>query len=152
MGRHRRRAWGWWSALVARCRSHRSVVWLVVGVVAFWLVLFGLVTLALPPRSNVGARATFDITVGGVAHVYAPPLQTWPIPTDRATYEDYQRAVRESDEGGITDVIARPGWVSVADREAVQVVTVDGDAVQVEVVGGQHAGERGWLLARQLRP
>jgi hypothetical protein len=133
-------------------RHTLGLTWLVVGVAGYWLMVLGLLALATPAPARAGRAQSFAVIPGGVMYVYAPPLREWPIPIDRATFDDYQRAVRESDEGAITDGISRPGWVPVADRERVHVVTVDGAAVQVEILGGQHAGERGWLLARQLVP
>jgi hypothetical protein len=128
------------------------LTWLLVGVTSYWLLVFAAISLAAPVPAKAARTPHAVFVPGSLATIYAPPLKEWPIPTDRTTFDDYQRAVRESDEGGITDVIGRPGWVPVADQQRVRVAAVDGTAVRVELIDGQHTGERGWPLARQLRP
>ena len=140
---------GWRSDLAGRCRPHRSLLGLVVVVASWWLVIFGMVALLAPSRARA---ASSPIVAGRMATIYAPPLQAWPIPIERSTFDDYHRAFGADDEGALTEVVSRPGWVTVADRQRVSVVVVDGEAAQVEILDGPHAGGRGWLKTRQLRP
>jgi hypothetical protein len=140
-----------WGAGDMRRRIFR-LTGLMAVVMGFWLVVLGVVSLTAPAPAKAARTPAPVVLVGGLVHIYAPPLKEWPIPIDRETFDDYQRAVRESDDGRITEVIERPGWVPVADRQQVRVVVVDGNAVQIELVDGESAGARGWLLKRQLVP
>jgi hypothetical protein len=149
-----------WRQLAVRQRARTATVVLVLGVMGWWLVIFGAVGLVVPslavpigtPANVIAATVMLPLVVGSTVHIYAPPLQAWPIPVGRETFDDYQRAVRDDDEGALTELASRSGWLAVADQQQVRVVTVDGSAVQVELIDGQQVGGRGWLLARQLRP
>src|SRR5829696_5074531 len=92
-----------WASLrcMARGRLAPATAALLLGVMAWWAMVFsaaGLVVsgLAAPVATPSIARVATVILpfiVGDTAHVYAPPLLAWPIPIDRTTFEDYQRAV-----------------------------------------------------------
>jgi hypothetical protein len=142
----RNRALLW--ALLARGRVGPAAVLLGLGVTAWSLLAFGL----LAPTAAEAAQTPDSVIVpGGLARVEAPPLQVWLIPTDRATYEAYHRAIQEDDEGSISEASSRPGWISVADGQVIRVVLVDEGAVQVEMLDGPDVGGQGWLKTRQLR-
>ena len=125
---------------------------LMAGVTGFWLVAFWLASLTVPEPARAARTPTVAILSGSLVHIYAPPLKEWPIPIDRTTFDDYRQAVLTDDEGGLTGMVSRSGWIPVSDRRRVRVVTVNDNAVQVELVDGELAGERGWLLSRQLVP
>jgi hypothetical protein len=137
--------------LAARCSPDRSVIWLVVGVLAWWLVVFEVIMPLMPALVETVGTPAHAITPGRWAYIDAPSLQAWPIPTDREIYEGYKRAQLTDDPDVVTGVIARSEWVPVANRDAVRVLAVDGDAVRVQLLEGQSVGRRGWVEVRQLR-
>jgi hypothetical protein len=90
------------------------------------------------------------MVAGEVARLYQPGMPYWPIPVERQAFDEYQRGSRESDEGAIEHAFAAFEWFEVAHGQAVRVVEVEGEAVQVELLDGQNAGRRGWLKPRHL--
>jgi hypothetical protein len=122
------------------------------GVTAYWMVMFVVVMHTMPAPARAARTSGHAFVPGDLVTVYAPPLKAWPIPTDRATFDAYRSAVAADDEGALTQLVGRSGWLPVSDRERVRIVAVDGSVVQVEVLDGPHAGGRGWLLAQQLSP
>ena len=138
--------------LLVRGQVGAGSVSLVLGVMVSWLVIFGAVAFTVPTPATPAHAPPRTIVEGDIATIQAPPLEAWPIPIDRTTYDDYHRAFLDDDEGAMMEALSRPGWIPVADRQAVRLVLVDRDAAQVEVLDGPHAGSRGWLKTRQLRP
>jgi hypothetical protein len=127
-------------------------VWLVGGVLVFWLLVLALVVTSTPTPARAKQTPAATVSGGALAVIHAPPLQVWPIPIDRTTFDAYDRAVLDDDEGAIMEALSQPGWILVANGQVVKVVVVDGAASQIEVVDGPDAGGRGWLKTRQLRP
>jgi hypothetical protein len=70
----------------------------------------------------------------------------------RAGFDAFQRGVRESDEDAIEDAFTVSEWIHVVPGQEVQIVTIDGDAVEIEVLDGPYAGHRAWLKAKNVRP
>ena len=88
--------------------------------------------------------------IGGLASVQIPGLSELPIPVERTAFDLAQRGFREADEDAIETAFSEYEWISVSHRQVVRVLSIDGPAVEVELLEGQHAGRRGWLLMRQL--
>jgi hypothetical protein len=141
-----------WQGAVVAWRPSRRTVWVCAGVIIWWLAMFGVLVLITPNTARAARPPVAVVMVGRPAAIYAPPLQAWPIPVDRTTFDDYHRAVDADDEGALLEAVSRPVWITVADRQVVRVVAIDGAAAQVEVLDGPQAGARGWLKLRQLRP
>ena len=80
------------------------------------------------------------------------PRVPWAIPIDRDTFDDYAQAVWDDDGDALAEALSRPGWIAITDRQAVRIVDIDGAAVQVELLDGQHAGVQAWLKAHHLSP
>jgi hypothetical protein len=130
-----------------------SPVWLwVLRVSAFWLLIVGTIMLTVPTPEQAAKRSLFSSPVGRLAYIYVPSGVAWTIPIDRSTFDDYYQAVWDDDGGTIAEVLSRPGWIAVADRQPVRIVEIDGAAVQVELLGGQSAGVRAWLKVHHLNP
>ena len=129
-----------------------GTVTLGLAVTAWWFLIVAVIAFTVPTPAMPASTSPPTIVEGDVATIQAPPLAAWPIPSDRTTYDDYHRAFLDDDEGAMMEALSRPGWIPVADRQAVRLVIVDGGAAQVEVLDGPYAGSRGWLKARQLRP
>ena len=129
----------------------RAVLW-VLGVSACWLLIAGTIVLAVPTPEQAAKTSVFASLIGRSAYIYVPSRVAWTIPIDRGTFDDYYQAVWDDDGDAIAEALARPGWVAVADHQAVRIIDVDGAAVQVELLAGQHTGVRAWLKAHHLRP
>jgi hypothetical protein len=131
---------------------HRQVRFWVLGVSAFWLLIIGAILLTVPTPEQVAKTSTFGSPIGRLAYIYVPSGVPWTIPIGRATFDDYYRAAWDDDGDAIAEALKRPGWIPVADRQAVRIVDIDGAAVQVELLDGQHAGIRAWLKVHHLSP
>jgi hypothetical protein len=129
----------------------RALVW-VLGVSACWLLIAGAIVLAVPTPEQAPKTSAFASPIGRLAYIYVPSRVAWTFPTDRGTFDDYYQAVWDDDGDAIAEALTRPGWITVVDRQAVRVVDVDGAAVQVELLDGQHTGVRGWLKVQHLSP
>ena len=71
---------------------------------------------------------------------------------ERAPFDESQLGYRESDEAAIEQAFTACEWIRVSHYDAVRVVTVDGEAIQVEMLEGPHIGRQGWLQSRHLGP
>ena len=140
------------SGFAAWCCSHRSTIWLGLGVLAWWSLTIGLVAALAPAPTRAAQVPPGALTPGGTASIHAPPRVVWPIPNERRTFDDYWVAFHEDDEGALTEVLSRPEWFIVANCQLARVVSADGEAVQVEILDGPATGQRGWLKMWQLRP
>jgi hypothetical protein len=127
---------------------------LVVAVVAWWLLIGAAVALTLPaPASSATATPTpFGVAAGRDARLHQPGMPSWPIPVERAAFDDARRGFQESDEDLIERAFATSEWLDASHGQAVTIVAVDGDAVQVELLEGTFRGRRAWLLPRHLGP
>lgn len=140
------------SSLAAWIRRRRSLIWLAIGVLGSWCVVFGLVGSLAPAPAGASHDALVGMVPGGVASIKAPPHAAWPLPSDRQTFDDYWTAFHEDDEGALTETGARPGWFTVSACQRVRVIGVDGESDHIEVLDGPGAGRRGWLKRWQLQP
>ena len=138
--------------LVIRGRVGAATVALVAGVMIWWLLIFGVITLTAPTPEIVGQMSRFVFVPGQSASISSPSGATWLIPTGRVTYDDYASAVRNDDGAGITSALEQPGWVVVLHGQLVRIVSVDRDAIQVDLLESPNTGGRGWLNAVDLRP
>jgi hypothetical protein len=129
-----------------------AAIGLAVWVVAAWLVIAGAVASTLPAAAESTPTAGLLAVPGRTARIHQPGLPDWPIPVDRHAYDEYHRGARESDDEAIEHAFAAFEWIAVSDRQAVKIVEVDGEAVQVELLEGRHVGRRGWLQPRHLGP
>ena len=81
-----------------------------------------------------------------------PAYPLFPIPVERAAFDEAQRGYRESDEDAIEHARTTSEWIAVTHGQEVRIVTRDGETVEVEVLEGRYHGRRGWLKASQLAP
>jgi hypothetical protein len=127
----------------------RALPWLL-GVLASWLMIAAAIVLTVPTPEQAAQVSAFASPIGRSAYIYVPSRVAWTIPTDRGTFDDYYHAVWVDDGDAINEALARPGWIAVADGQAVRIVDIVPEAVQVELMDGQHAGARGWVKAHHL--
>jgi hypothetical protein len=127
-------------------RSHRRPpAGLVVAVVAWWLLLGGAIIWLMPePAASASSRQ--------VAHLHQPGMPSWPIPVERAAFDDARRGFLEGDESLIERAFATSEWIAASHGQAVSIITVDGEAIQVELLDGPAAGRRAWVQPRYLSP
>jgi hypothetical protein len=116
--------------------------WLIVTLMIWWVLLGGVFVWLLPER--VAAAP------GQRAYIRQPGIRDWPVPTTRLAFEEFQRGTRESDESAIEGAFAAAEWLTVNHGDEVQIVTMDGEIVEVELLDGWYAGRRVWLMRRQL--
>jgi hypothetical protein len=139
VGRRRR---GWGAAIAS-----------LTAIVLSWWVLIAVVTVqTLPAPLASASTAKTELAVAQSARVDLPGLSSLPIPVERAAFDEAQRGFRESDEDAIEHAFTAYAWIEVSHRQAVRVVAIDGEAVEVELLEGRHAGRHGWLKTRQLSP
>jgi hypothetical protein len=125
---------------------------LVVAVVAWWLMLGAAMTLTLPEPAASAAPTRFAVAVGRAARFYQPSMPSWPIPVERVAFDDARRGFLESDEILIERAFATSEWLDASHGQAVTIVAVDGEAIQVELLEGPHRGRRAWVQPRHLGP
>ena len=151
MGRQALRFQWWQAALGAECCPDRAVIRLVAGVMAWWLLVFGIIALTVTMTEGAGQADAFFFMPGQEAHLAGGGLGAWLIPIDRVTFDDYHGAVLVGREGTITEALARQGWIGVIEGQAVRVTVVGGNAVEVELLQSPNAGARGWLSMKYIR-
>jgi len=122
------------AVVVARAALTASLWWLTIVVAAHCV--------PAPAESAPKIGATATIQVAG--------LPSLPIPVERTAFDLAQRGFRESDEDAIDRAFTEFEWIAVSHGQTVRIVTLDGNAVEAEVLEGVHAGRRGWHLLRQL--
>ena len=120
------------------------------GVLAVWLGILGAAVLTMP--SMAPPPSAFVIEPVHSAHLLAPPLLEWSIPSDRLEFDAYTLALERDDEMALAKIEAAAEWTPVRSQQMVLVVMLDGDAAQVELLDGVYIGHRGWLRRQQLVP
>jgi hypothetical protein len=134
-----------------RDSARRGRFWGLAVLVLAWWVSIGTVVVATLPASVASApRREFVVAPGQTARIEQPGMTYWPIPADRAAFDEIRRGYQEGDEDAIERASRATTWLKVSHGEAVRVLAVDGEAVQVEMLDGASAGHRGWLLKRHL--
>jgi hypothetical protein len=123
-----------------------------VAVVIWWLLVFGIIAIMITTTEPVGEADAVSYTPGQDAHLFAGHLASWLIPIDHATFDDSQGRVLAGHEHIVADTLSRPGWIRVAEGQAIRVIVVVGDAVQIELLESPGTGDRGWIHTVYLRP
>jgi hypothetical protein len=139
VGRGRR---GWGAAIAS----------LTVIVLSWWILIAAVTVQTLPAPVALASTARTELAVAQSARIDLPGLSSLPIPVERAAFDEAQRGFRESDEAAIEHAFTAYEWIEVSHRQAVRVIAIDSEAVEVELVEGRHAGRRGWLKTRHLSP
>jgi len=121
-------------------------------VMIWWLLIAGVIIHVAPAPAASSPGPLKGSAPGQRARIHQPGIPHWPIPVEREAFDDFQRGTRESDEDAIDRAFAISEWIPVEHDQAVVVIEVGREAVHVELLEGQHAGRRGWLQARNLRP
>jgi hypothetical protein len=119
-------------------------------VVAWWLLIAGAVALTLPVPARSATPTPFAVAAGRTARIHQPGMPDWPVPVDRAAFDEADRGFREGDEPAIEHAFSAYSWIHVEHGRRVRIVAVDGDAVEVELLEGPQVGRRAWLKPRHL--
>jgi hypothetical protein len=135
-----------------RWRGVAAVLGVGAASVTCWLLILGLLALAVPTPSAAAPKIAAVLVTGSTAHIVQPGMPDWPIPVERLAYDEHARGYREGDEEAMSYAFAAFEWIKVRDGQAVRIVEVDGLAVQVELLEGPNGGRRGWLQPRHLAP
>ena len=125
---------------------------LLAAVVVWWLVVAGAVVLSLPGPAASASPTPGALAPGQRARIRQPGIPHWPIPVTRYAFDTFQRGALESDETAIDEAFEVSEWFAVEHGQAVRVVTVDGEAVQIEILEGPYSGRQGWVKPRNLAP
>jgi hypothetical protein len=115
-------------------------------VVTWWLLLAMVIAHVLP--ASVESATSEYVNLPG----FVSADSRLPIPVERVAFDESQRGYRESDEEAIDHAFTVYEWIEVSHRQAVRIVTWDGEAAEIELLEGRHTGRRGWLKAAQLSP
>jgi hypothetical protein len=125
---------------------------LVVAVVVWWLLLAGAIVWLMPEPAASASSRRVAVVPGQTARLHQPGMPSWPIPVERAAFDEARRGFLESDEILIERAFATSEWLAASHGQAVSIVAVDGEAVQVELLEGPDAGRRAWVQPRHLGP
>jgi hypothetical protein len=121
-------------------------------VVTWWLLIAGLMVQVAPAPAASSPGPLNDPVPEQRARIHQPGIPRWPIPDEREAFDELSHGTLEGDEDAIDRAFEISDWIPVEHGEAVVIVDVDGGDAHVELLEGQHAGRRGWLRARNLRP
>src|SRR5689334_10143130 len=85
---------------------------LAVVVVAWWLLIAGLVSPMLPsPVSSATTGA--PLAPGYRARIAQRGIRDWPVPTSRAAFDEFHRGFAAADEDAIDNAFRITEWVAV---------------------------------------
>ena len=96
--------------------------------------------------------ATLPLRAGARARIRQPGIPNWPVPTSRLAFDEFQRGARESDGSAIEHAFEVSEWIAVNHDDAVRVVAIDGEVVEIELLAIPHVGRHAWVLRHQLTP
>jgi hypothetical protein len=141
----------------ASMRRARSIIrppaaGLIIVVVTWWLAIAGAVALTLPSPAASATPTAFAVVAGRSAHVHRPGMPSWPVPVERAAFDEARLGFREGDEAAVMHAFAAYEWIEATHGQPVWIAAVEGDAVQVEQLEGPHRGRRAWLNVQDLGP
>lgn len=128
----------------------RLPVLLLVVVATWWLLIAGIVAMAMPSRAASAPKVEHRVAPGQLASVYLPGLSWLPVPVDRQAFDEAERGYREADEAAVDRAFDDYEWIRIAHGQRVRVVAADDRAVLVELVEGSYAGRRAWVKPRHL--
>jgi hypothetical protein len=117
------------------------------GVVVGWWLILGGVTLWLMPEPTASATAE-----GRIARIHQVGLPRLPVPVSRTGFDAFQRGIRESDEVAMEEAFEVSEWIHVKHGQQARILRVDDDAIQIELLEGEHTGRRAWLKSTNLGP
>ena len=137
VGRGRR---GWGAAIAS----------VTVIVVSWWVLIAAVTVQTLPAPVASASTARTALAVGQTARVHLPGMDWLPIPVERAAFDESQRGFRESDEDAIEHAFTAYEWIRISHAQAVRVITIDGETIEIELLDGGYVGRRGWVKLRQL--
>ena len=140
------------SSRVVRAAFGSPVIGLFVLVTSWWLLIAVVVSPMLPSPVLPAATGGALLMPGHHARIAQRGVRDWPIPTSRAAFDTFQRGSRESDEAAQEEAFAMAEWVAVNYGDAVQIVAVDGEVIEIQLLEGGYVGRLAWLMQRQLTP
>jgi type IV secretory pathway protease TraF len=130
--------------------GRQPAVALTIVVLTWWLVVGTVVVSMLSAPAASAPTMSFAVAPGRTARINQPGIPVWVIPVERAAYDEYQRGFQESNEELIEHAFTVFAWIEVSHHDAVRVVAVDGEAVQIELLDGRSGRRQGWLKTRHL--
>ena len=125
---------------------------LFVLVAAWWLLIAMAVSPMLPSSVLSAATGGAHLLPGHHARIAQRGVRDWPLPTSRLAFDTFQRGFAESDEAAVDDAFRIAEWVAVNHGDAVLVMAIDGEVVEIRLLEGSYVGHRAWLKQHQLTP
>ena len=89
---------------------------------------------------------------GHHARIAQRGVRDWPLPTSRLAFDTFQRGFAESDEAAVDDAFRIAEWVAVNHGDAVLIIAIDAEVVEIRLLEGSYVGRLAWLKQRQLTP
>jgi hypothetical protein len=129
-----------WYLLRRRWRPIGST--LAIVVISWWLLLGAALIWVSPDPLAKAMPTPFDVVEDQIARVHHPGPIRWAVPVNRAGFDAFERGTREGSQTLIDEAYELSEWIEAAHGQAVKIITVDGDAIQIEVLEGMYAGRR----------
>jgi hypothetical protein len=137
----------------APCRPwHPIGSTLAIVVISWWLLLGGALIWVLSEPLASAMPTPVTAVEDRIARIHHPGPIRWAVPVNRAAFDAFQRGTREGNQTLIHDAYELSEWIEATHGRAVRIVTVDGAAIQIEVLEGTYEGRRAWLTVRDLGP
>ena len=110
--------------LVVRGRAAATAAILLVGGAVWWPFASGPAEVVPVAHEGLAWSPTFGIESGQPAHIDAPGLVAWAIPSSRQEFDLYRLVADLADDDALEIAFAVTDWVAVADRQVVRRPTV----------------------------
>src|SRR5215212_895444 len=140
------------SSRVVRAAFGSPVIGLFILVTSWWLLIAVVVSPMLPSPVLPAATRGALLMPGHHARIAQRGVRDWPLPTSRLAFDTFQRGFAESDEAAVDDAFRIAEWVAVNHGDAVLVIAIDDEVVEIRLLEGSYVGRLAWLKQRQLTP
>jgi hypothetical protein len=132
--------------------SHSLQMWLTIVVVVWWLLLGGSIIWIMPGPIVTAAPTLGVVTAGETVRIAQSGGQPLPAARDRSSFNAMRLALAARYEGGATESGTEIESVDLEAGQTARALMVDGDAVLIELLDGDHIGELAWVRSGALRP
>lgn len=123
--------------VAGRRRGRRTAVGSLTAIaLTWWLLLGSAVVLTMAERPGPVLQVRSDLVLNQMVMIHLPGLDWLPIPVERAAFEEAQGGFRDGDEDAIEHAFTAYEWIRVSHHQAVRVVTIDGEAIEIELLVG----------------
>ena len=121
-------------------------------VIPWWLLLGGAIAWIMPEQIATVAPTPARIEAGMTVRISAANSPPFAIARDRAGLDAMRLGESALSESMTTSSFTSFVWIDVEHGQTAYVIEIDGDAVHIELLDGEHAGERAWIRDGALAP